>query len=803
MRVNFIQFFIGILLLLPVSILGQSKGVIHGELKDKSNGNSIEYANVVVLTIEDSVFVEGTISDEYGRFTIEGLKPSSYLIKITSIGYGSYYDRIRVGAISPIVNLGLIYLNPEFALIDELTVTDRRDEVGREMDKKVYGVEENISQLGGSVLQAMQNLPGITVDRDGRLFLRGSDKLIVLIDGKQTAITGFGNQQALDNIPASSIERVEIINNPSSKYDASGMAGIVNIIFKKNKNEGWNGKVGMTMGVGGLGLKSESISEIMDQYRFTPKINPSASVSYKKDKINFIAAGDVLYQKAMVKNEFIDRIYEGTAIRQQFLENRTQPIYNFQTGLDIEMNKRHSFNISGIFNDRAYTDLGDIPYLNAASNERIRLWRYLEDELNRTIVGRIAHQYKFVQPGRSLKTSFSYSYRKKEETFHFENFIGNSVGTDTFFLSAKENVYEFNSDYTHPLRNGRVELGTKQRLRLFPNEVGFIPGLNSIVDPTLAGYAEYQEVLSALYGNYIYEQDKFELEAGVRLEYAKIDYLVDENHSIFNSEGFTYFNFFPNVRFSFKPGSVDNVSVFFSRRVDRPEEKNLRSFPTYADPEILRIGNPALLPQFSNNVELAYKRTWQKGYWYNAVYLRFIENILTSIVSPLPGSLLLSNVDQNASTGKNLGMEMVISQKISKDIKLDLNGNIYRNVIDAFSTINPFNRAEILSFDQRLFWSGNAKLNLEYKIDKDWQSQITAIYLAPDILPQGSIGARYSVDLGLKRKMMNGRGELFFNVSDIFNTFRIVTDFESNGLAYSSTDFYETQVVRLGFQYRL
>jgi hypothetical protein len=165
--------------------------------------------------------------------------------------------------------------------------------------------------------------------------------------------------------------------------------------------------------------------------------------------------------------------------------------------------------------------------------------------------------------------------------------------------------------------------------------------------------------------------------------------------------------------------------------------------------------------------------------------------------------LLLSNVDQNAATGRNMGIEMVVSQKLGKDLKVDLNGNVYRNVIDAFTTTNPFNTSEMLSFDQRLFWSGNAKLNLEYKLDKDWQSQITAIYLAPDILPQGSIGARYSVDFGMKRKMLNGRGELFFNVSDIFNTFRLITDFESNGLQYMSTDYYETQVVRLGFQYRL
>ena len=190
------------------------------------------------------------------------------------------------------------------------------------MDKKVFSVADNITQSGGSVLQSMQNLPGVTL-HDGKVQLRGNDKVMVLIDGKQTALTGFGNQSGLDNIPASAIEKIEIINNPSAKYDANGNAGIINIIYKKNKQEGFNGKVGITSGYGALWERKENLPTIRPQYQVTPKINPSLSLNYRKNKINAFFQADYLYTETLNKNEFVTRTYDdGTIINQQTIRNR-------------------------------------------------------------------------------------------------------------------------------------------------------------------------------------------------------------------------------------------------------------------------------------------------------------------------------------------------------------------------------------------------------------------------------------------------------------------------------------------------
>ena len=215
----------------------------------------VPYASIILKKEKDSAFVAGTITNEEGRFSITGIKPDHYLLVTSINGYHTAIRQIFIGSLSEFLEVPGIELSPEQTnetQIQEVTLTaSKKNEIDNRLDKKTYSVADNISQSGGSVLQSMQNLPGITV-QDGKVQLRGNDKVTVLIDGKQTALTGFGSQTGLDNIPASSIDKIEIINNPSSKYDANGNAGIINIIMKKNKQNGWNGKVGFTAGLGSL-----------------------------------------------------------------------------------------------------------------------------------------------------------------------------------------------------------------------------------------------------------------------------------------------------------------------------------------------------------------------------------------------------------------------------------------------------------------------------------------------------------------------------------------------------------------------
>ena len=793
-----------ILMSLFVSSFAQiDNAVVSGTVRHEQSKELLPYVNVVVNDSEGA-FLTGTITNDDGIFTIDGLSTGDYSVIVSFMGFTEKVVPLHVGSLNRFLDLGTISLSESTTQLEEVIVTARTMEVSSRMDKKTFSVEDNLSQQGGSVLQLMQNLPGVTIDRDGKVFLRGSDKVTILVDGKQTAITGIGSQSGLDNIPASAIASVEIINNPSAKYDASGMAGIVNIVFKKDQEFGWNGKAGLMLGVGALAEKEPNLDGIRDQYSFTPKINPSFSSNYKREKTNVFVQADLLYHKQMMKNEFTLRSYDnGDKVHQQFLENRTQPIYNVKAGIDYNPNKRNTFTFSALFNYREYTDLGDLPYDDINGN-RIRLWQYYENEINQTLFATLTHKHSFNQPGHSLTSSFNYSFRRKDEVFNFTNreYNPDLFGTDTTGLIADEHIFDLTIDYSKPLKSGRLEIGTKQRARNFPNDIYFKPGDNSILDPTLSGSAEYREWLSAVYGTYIYELKKFELEAGLRVEYAKVDYLVDPNHSVYSSTGFDYIDPFPSIRATWLISDNSRVSVFYNRRVDRPEEKELRTFPTYASPEILSMGNPNLQPQFTQSVELGYRQSWNGGYFYSSAYHRMSTNILTKIITEVPMSNRLAEVNQNADKGQNTGVELVLDQQLGSKLRLNANGNIYRNNIGAFTIVNAYPSDITYVGQKQNIITGNAKVNLIAKMLKDTELQVTGIYLAKDIIPQGKILARYSIDAGLSKKIQNGKGELFINTSDILNTLVMRHEIEGTTFSLISDDYYETQVVRIGYQYR-
>ncbi len=800
-------FFLVSLLLLSMAGYSQSiEAVVSGSVSDSENREFLPFVNLIVLQ-PDSSFVTGTVANDAGRFTLPKIKTGDYILKASFIGYEDQYQNFHVGRLNPFLDLGNITLLPGSTMLEGVTVSGIRQEVLSSMDRKVYDIEENISQQGGSVAQIMKNLPGITVDQEGKVFLRGSDKVSILIDGKQTAITGMGSQSGLENIPASAIQSIEIINNPSAKYDASGMAGVVNIIFKKERQQGWNGRAGLTLGAGALVEKNPNlVPTIRNQYSFTPKINPSLSLNYRKDAFNFFVSGDLLYHQQMMKNEFFVRTSnDGSMINQQWLENRTQPIYNLRAGLDYEINSKNLLTFSALFNYRAYTDLGDLPYSNMLSSSMLsRFWEYYEEEINQTLFLSLTHKYLFDQPGHELVSSFNYSFRRKDEVFYFtnQNFAENFTGTDTTGLIADENIFDLTLDYQRPLRSGRIEIGTKQRARIFPNFITFTPGLNSILDMGLDGSAEYQDYLSALYTNYIYELKNLELEAGLRAEYARVDYLVDPDHSVYESSGFDYLGLFPNLRASWLINENSRLTAFYNRRVDRPEEKNLRVFPTYADPEILSMGNPGLVPQFTNSVELGYRQSWDKGYIYGAAYHRISENILTKIITEVPGTNRFASVDQNAGMGYNSGIELVASQQLGQKIKVSANTNYYLNRIAAFTIVNAYPSNIPFSRDEQSAWAGNFKLNTDFDLPSEFKIQLAGIYFTPDIIPQGKILERYSVDLGITKALWGGKGEVFLNATDVFNTMINKYELQGPGFSINSTDYYETQVVRIGLQYR-
>ncbi|MCP9748335.1 outer membrane beta-barrel family protein [Lacihabitans sp. CS3-21] len=780
----------------------QTNITVSGIVKDKNSKVGLPFVNIVLKTEKDSTFVSGTVTNEEGRFTLSKIKSGNYYLEVTYIGYITKRQSLFVGNLAEYLDIKFIELEETAISLNEVVISAKTNEISEKMDKKTFSLKDNISQTGGSVLQAIQNLPSITV-QDGKVQLRGNDKVTVLIDGKQTALTGFGNQTGLDNIPASAIEKIEIINNPSAKYDANGNAGIINIIYKKNNKDGFNGKVGFSTGVGSLWVRKENLPTIRPQYTFTPKINPSVSLNYRKNKFNTFFQGDYLYTETLNKNEFVTRNYDnGNIINSQLKRNRNTHFTTLKSGFDYSINDQNSLTISGLFGSEKIIDRGDQPFFNGDLSQQERLWQFLEDELKTTIMATANYQHKFIEAGHLLNIGFNYTFHREDEKYFYDNILPNSTGTDAFKLLSDEQVYDFNFDYIKPLKYGRIETGIKFRNRNIPTNMQFIPGRNSVLDTNAGGWATYKELIPAVYSNYIFENKKWEAELGLRIEYVKIQYDVNPNHIVYKSDGYNYTQPFPNLRLAYKINDNNKVSIFYNRRVDRPNEVDIRIFPKYDDAEIIKVGNPALRPQFTNSIELGYKTNWENGSLYNAIYHRFADGTITRISSTVPPSNLIYATFQNVNKSYNTGIEMVLAQEISKMYSFNINLNAYRNQIDAFTIENKYPTKHTFSADQQEIFSGNVKLNNTFHFPKSIDAQLTAIYLVRDIIPQGKIKSRYSLDLGIKKAVQKGKGEMFVNATDLLNTMIIRKEIIGQGFTYTSNDYYETQVIRFGYSYK-
>ncbi|WP_316791323.1 TonB-dependent receptor domain-containing protein [Pedobacter frigoris] len=796
-----------LLLILIFPALVQAQNVssigISGMVKDTKKA-AVAYANVTLKAQKDSVFVMGTVTNDAGRFTLSNIKSGNYIVEISMIGYTTYKQSYTVGSLSAFLDLGVFELKEDARLLTEVKITGEAsaDGISGKLDKKTFNLANNLTQSGGSVLQAMQNLPGVTV-QDGKVQLRGNDKIAVLIDGKQNAVTGFGSQTGLDNIPASAIERIEIINNPSARFDANGNAGIINIIYKKNKQEGFNGKIGLTSGLGAVWVRKENLPGIRPQYQATPKINPSLSVNYRKNKVNTFLQADWLYTQTLNRNDFAERVYDdGTVIKQQVKRNRTTTFSTVKTGVDWNPDDNNTFTFSAYLNREKILDRGDIPYFNGDLSVRSRLWQFLEDEVKYTATGAALYQHKFAQPGHLLNASFNYTFHREDEKYFFTNIMPTFTGEDAFKLLSDEHVADLSVDYFKPLKHGRIESGVKFRRRTILTDMQFIPGLNSPLDVNAGGWADYKETIPAVYSNYVFENRNFEIEAGLRFEYVKVDYEVNPNHNTYKSDGYYYFRPFPNLRLGYKLGEKNKVSIFYNERVDRPNEVDIRIFPKYDEPEVIKVGNPTLRPQFTKNIELGHKLSWAKGSLYSAAYYKLTNATITRIATTVPGNTLIYNIFQNAGKSQNRGAEVTLQQQLYPWFSFNTSAALYFNKINAFTVENKYPVPTVYSMPEESITSWNAKLNGMFKLPKKAEIQFSMVYLAPDIIPQGKISSRFSVDMGLKKQIQNGKGELFLNGTDLFNTLNPTKEIRGNGFTLTSTDYLETQVFRLGYSYK-
>lgn len=787
----------------PAVAQGTGTVTLSGRVQDAPSGQPIAYLTVQLRRQRDTAFVAGRLTDSTGAFVFTNLARGEYVLDLRRIGYALLSKQVFVGELSRFLDVGVLKMEPAAPVLDKVTVTATRDEVANAMDRKSYTLADNIAQSGGSVVQAVASLPGVTVTQDGKIQLRGSDKVAVLIDGKQSALTGVASQAGLENLPASAIERIEIITNPGAKFDANASAGIINLVLKQEKQEGFNGSVGFTGGAGSLWSRRDNLPDVRAQRLFTPKLNPSLALNYRRGGTNSFLRGDWLHSPTMNKNEFATRTYaDGTVITQQILRNRRTDYATMNGGVDHAFDAQNSLTVSALFNREKILDDGDNPYFAGGLGNRYRLWQFLEDEVKYTAFASTVFTHRFPQPGHVLTVTGNYSFHREDEQYFFTNTLPTFTGEDAFKLLSDEHIGDLNVDYVRPLPQGRLELGFKGRYRSIPVNMQFFPGQQSPIDSGAGGWATYREKIPAAYATYVFETPTLEVEGGMRVEQVLLDYEVNPDHNTYRSDGYRYFQPFPTVRFAWKPANNHKLSLFFNRRVDRPNEVDIRIFPKYDEPELIKVGNPGLRPQFTTSVDLGYRTTWSTGSLYAAGYRRIVDATITRIATQAPGSPILYNVFQNAGRSWITGSELVWQQTVSRGVSLSTNANVYRTTIGAFSVLNRYPVPVTFTANRESLISGNFKVNANLLLPGQVDARVSSIYLAPDLFPQGRIGARYALDIGLRKNVQQGRGEIVANATDLLNTNQVRRTLTGADFRYVSTDYLETQVVRLGYTWK-
>ncbi len=791
-----------------IAFYSQEKVTVNGQLYDSETKEPLSFANVSINSYANNTLVTGAITDVDGRFEIQEIPLGKYEIYFSFIGYASAQQTLVAGGLNSIFDLGKIELNPSTEELEEVQVTGKQATTNSDLNKKTFSLADNIAQSGGSVLDAMKTMPGVTFDQEGKVVLRGSDKVVVLIDGKQSSLTGFGNQKGLANIPASNIEKIEIINNPSAKYDANGFAGIVNIIYKKEKQTGLNGDVGLSFGLGALGKRKTDTKTDLGSFSVNPKLIPSINLNYKKNKVNYFLQSEFILQEALPNNEFTTRNYDdGRNIISQVPENRKQFRAIINGGVDYDLDENNSFTFSGLYDREKHIDTAQVAFTNLNTNTRIRFYNWREEEVTRYINTSANYRHQFQQTGHTLSANAQYTQGLEDETYSLNDSSIVRIGRDKTNIRAIENTTSISTDYVRPLKSGRIELGAKLRIRRLPVDYTITPGDQSIIYPDLGTFSDWGENLYAGYVNYLLEKENYDIEAGLRAEQTAVFYDLDAVNAYYpNNDKYDYFELFPSVRYTYKLNENNKLSAFYNRRVDRPGEPELRIFPKYDDPELLKVGNPYLRPQFTDAFEIAHKYSWGTSSLFSAVYHRMIKDQymrIYSIDDSNPDYDIVNRIYQNTGSATNTGIELLFSQDITNTFKLSASFNGYVNAIDAYqgTLLFPFERAFFIDESTDEAW--DAKLTSEFKLPLEISAQFTGVYYSAKNIPQGEQLSRYSLDFGLKKSIWDNKGELTLSATDIFNTFGIRQEVDGEGFEALYENYFETQIFRIGFKYKI
>lgn len=768
--------------------MAQGPGKISGRVFDVDTEEGIGFTTVVVLGGNDSV-VGGVLSDEDGKFSVQGLPMGRLRLKVESLGYAQLISEpVTLTTGNPSLNGVDLKLSPNIK-IDAVEITATQDFTQNKIDRKVYAVERNIVSQGGSASDVLNTVPSVEVDMDGQLNLRGNPNVTVFIDGKPSTLTGSSRAAILDQLPASAIKSIEVITHPSAKYDPDGTAGIINIVTKKEAREGLNGNISL-----GVGTNN--------------KYNGSASLNWRKKKFN--AFGSYSFRAEERWNEGLSDTYTAsdsvTPWQYEVSDGTRGSIENvFKVGTDFYLSEKTTLGVvgTGSLTQRNAEDVSDFIEANALEVPQFRYLRGADEQSpRRAFEGEVNLQHRPGKPGRQLdaRAALSRTYSEDNERYYSDSLT--LAGDSRGLPQARQNQSTLENfvlgtaqvDYSTPLgEKARLEAGLKSTLRDIQSDFSysaFMPDQQAfVVDTGLSNSFRYQEQVHAGYLIYGRSMGKLGVEAGLRAEQALTGFTLYNTDSTYTNN---YFQLFPSAHLAYTLNESSEWRIGYSRRINRPETGNLNPFTEYSNPKRLRRGNPTLQPEYINAIELSHLWRFKPGSLSTTLYYRRLSNTVSRIIEPLGGDTVQTTF-VNLLDGHAYGLELIGQLRPTKWLETTLSANLFRTVMDASNVSANLNLVN-LGVDGRFLATANITKKLSF--------QYTFNYQPPRVGPQGRIEARYSMDAALKQNLLKNKASLSLRVSDLMNTmeFRIYT--EEEGLISDSYRKRETRIAFLTFAYR-
>lgn len=758
-------------LLYGITSLAQTSCLIKGIVKE--NAKPVEYGNVFLTLKSDSTkIVSGTVTDGLGNFLLDKLPIETYLLNIRVIGYVSKQISISITTINQKIDLGEIQIETDALLLNSVEVNALRDIIEKTEEGYVVKASDNITQIGGTAADLLKNMPGVLVGADGEITLRGKSPL-TLINGRVSGIVGIDRSAQLERIPASSIDRIEIINNPSAKYDADAEGGVINIILKKNEGSGTNGAFAIGAGLG-------------DRYR----LNGSVLLNHKTDKWNIGAAYDNWYttRTRKVKGDRINyELPDEYYLTQRRFDERLIFYQNAKATVDYTPNKKNSFNLEALWafpgednNETLKNTYETSDYDFTSGNQRhsneIRRSRTLELSLNYT--------KRFNNPDKLLSANISNTFNKdKEDTdittqqlTEHDDALGNPSLQRTH-VYQKTNLTNMSFDYVQPVsKSSTIEMGYKGIYRFLNSDFERATAVNGefVIDPLNSNIFNFNEQIHAIYSLYtgwtgVKEEPKWKYSVGLRAEK-----VWNKGETLDDSQAFTneYFNVFPSVNLFCYTQKRNNFKLSYGRRIARPGLGQLNPFTDITDSLNQRAGNPELKPELIHSMELGYYHALRKSSLSFTTFYRIRNNAI------LPYTILDENgvaftQPMNFGNAATLGFEAIASYNPFSFWSINFSYSAYKVHIEDDGSV-----AEV-STDLVSWYT---KLINNFTIFRDSKLQIIGNYTSPTAIPQGKTIAVYFVDVGFQKKIIKGKGKIGLVVTDVFNT-------QESGLTTSDYNF--------------